>query len=758
LQLKKKKYSEVMVQCNLPFDKTNIEMDMESDVLESFVCEPEEQKTELADNNPSDLLTFEADRVEESDRLSNDDAADVAFIRNILSVNDADNDDMQGDENEKSIKFVMPDFNVRSDNSTIMQLDGSEDLEDDSRGPMPTKIRKIENPSPHDPEGLSPRKDFSIAGLLSPPEQQQQPHPPQQPHQVRPENPASSQPQMTMQRLMSSQPQASGSSQMTSQSQMSSRLSQFPTIPTMGGLGLSKTSSPQMMSFGNVSTTAQPSVFIQHLSTPEMATSFAENFQQTTGRTLQYVTSVNNFQELASFPTFQQHTLHLNSPPSMFQPIGASFQSYLPQQFSYISPQSIIVSPQSGFINFGSGQASAGSPMLFNPQSYAAYAGGANATAQFLQPHPPPPVSTQRLYQQQQQHIMLPPTSYAESGSGPSRLPVSSSVSSSQKKVARVQPQPWAKKAERPSTSQSSQRRMDPIKALSSMASHPMMANASPDLNPNRLSIVHGSDHFSRERNQQSLSEASSSNNDEVVFLSQTLKSPPSHQHHSPSKECRRGFKSDLERQRSVGTQAKLGGPLKIMTPRPWKGTDDYESFRRIPLPLGSGNLSSGVSVQSSANSSLAGSRPSSTFSFSEIPKPASPEVTETTTTMTLSSGIKLTNQKSSSSDSIKIVMQKDSDNTSFKIHEMLIKESVVGSGEVDPQTALQVLNKVKAKVSRRARARREAAMLVPLNTAGNFHHTQDQFVNEQEVPHDEEVVVKEEQVITFSYFFGVLL
>merc|ERR1719189_3557211 len=30
---------------------------------------------------------------------------------------------------------------------------------------------------------------------------------------------------------------------------------------------------------------------------------------------------------------------------------------------------------------------------------------------------------------------------------------------------------------------------------------------------------------------------------------------------------------SSNDRQRSVGIQAKIGGPLKILTPRPWKGS-----------------------------------------------------------------------------------------------------------------------------------------------------------------------------------------
>ena len=36
--------------------------------------------------------------------------------------------------------------------------------------------------------------------------------------------------------------------------------------------------------------------------------------------------------------------------------------------------------------------------------------------------------------------------------------------------------------------------------------------------------------------------------------------------------------------------------------------------------------------------------------------------------------------------------------------------------------------------MGRRARGKRDAAIFVPLNAEGKFHHTQDQFVNEMEV------------------------
>ena len=78
------------------------------------------------------------------------------------------------------------------------------------------------------------------------------------------------------------------------------------------------------------------------------------------------------------------------------------------------------------------------------------------------------------------------------------------------------------------------------------------------------------------------------------------------------------------------------------------------------------------MSVQSSADSSLAGSRPSSNFSSAEIPKVPSPDLVEPVQTTTiLSNGIRLTKQKSTS-NSIKIVMQRTTDNDDFKVEVMI--------------------------------------------------------------------------------------
>ena len=660
-QLKRKKFSEVMTQINLPFEKSNIEMDLENDVREAFQCDVDNFDDVTADVDsatsvdPSTAATDVDKLVVGSDieaLYENNDDEDVAILKKLISMtSDLVNDSVDGNDvnDVNDVEDQIP--------TAIPQVDGSEDL--DPPHPPPNKIPKLEI----DPDGTSPRKDFSIAGLLHHPQQHDQ--------------------------------SAAGPSRAPSVAPGTSSLPrgqpELPTIPTMGGLGLpprpatasgSVPSQHQLITFqGAVPAPSQPSVFIQHLSTPELATSFAESFQQTTGRTLQYVTSVRSFQDLTPFPT-----VHLN-PPALFQSISTPFQSYLTPQFGYIPQQPFIVSPQTGFL-------ASGSQLLYNPASYASYPSGSATPGptQFLAPQAPPAAPVSRLYthhqpQPQSNNVML-----QSQFPGVTRLP------QAQKKVARVQPQPWIKSSEQaaregPSSSATSgsaqpgQRRLDPIKALSNMASHPMMAR--PDSNPSRLSITHGSDLQSRERNRQSLSDASGgTSNDEVVFLSQTPKPSPDF---SPSLKRSR---SEIDKQRSVGTQAKLGGPLKIMTPRPWKGIDDSEPNRRIPLPLGSGNLSSGVSVQSSANSSLAGSRPSSNFSSAECPKPPSPEITEMASSTVLSGGIKLTKQKTASaSNSIKIVMQHDAESNAFKIQEMFIKEpSTARPSDVDPQAAIQAL------------------------------------------------------------------
>ena len=124
-----------------------------------------------------------------------------------------------------------------------------------------------------------------------------------------------------------------------------------------------------------------------------------------------------------------------------------------------------------------------------------------------------------------------------------------------EKKIARVQPQVHSQPQITSSApaSAASRGKIDPIKALSSMASQPMTSTSSSS-NSN-LSISH---HSSR----------------------------PS----SLSLEIHN------EHQRSVGTQAKIGAPVKIISPRPWKSGP---SISMQDSNTG-GNISSGVSTSTS--------------------------------------------------------------------------------------------------------------------------------------------------------------
>ena len=90
------------------------------------------------------------------------------------------------------------------------------------------------------------------------------------------------------------------------------------------------------------------------------------------------------------------------------------------------------------------------------------------------------------------------------------------------------------------------------------------------------------------------------------------------------SKDQIKKHKTDVDKQRSVGTQARIGAPLKILTPRPWKGSGESQDevqkqqprSTTVPLPIPSddSNCSSSVVVLS---------RPTSNTSASTVPAPA---------------------------------------------------------------------------------------------------------------------------------------
>ena len=226
-------------------------------------------------------------------------------------------------------------------------------------------------------------------------------------------------------------------------------------------------------------------------------------------------------------------------------------------------------------------------------------------------------------------------------------------------------PRKIARVQPQPSTTKlSKDARHDPIKALSSMASQPMPSTSQ------HLSIVHQRD----------------------------------------------------DKQRSVGTQAKLGAPLKILTPRPWKGLQDNDP------DLGGHSRASSVEIisRSSTPKSLDPSRSQSPLTCI-LPPPAKPEVIRRIVT---EDGIKVKTRKSKSS-SIKVVFLNQKDK--FKIEKLSLKDGSKSKQNVEPWVAAEAL---KAKVKSRSKPRLKAAsMVVPLDD-GKVPESQKDFVNEQECSH----------------------
>ena len=187
-------------------------------------------------------------------------------------------------------------------------------------------------------------------------------------------------------------------------------------------------------------------VYLQHLPNPGMTANFAQSFQQQTGRPLQYVTS---------FPAGAMSTFGSTLPFQGFQ-LTPSVQPAL----SYVhTPQGIIINqtPQ---------------PQFSLP------------TASFQAPHT---ILGHHQYLQQMTSTVQPPMLMQTNTHTPYPHTPSSNVQPSPKpqqerKVAYVQPQVQNSK---PSIIQ---KKVDPIKALSSMASQPMTSTVQ---STSSLSISH---------------------------------------------------------------------------------------------------------------------------------------------------------------------------------------------------------------------------------------------------------------------------
>ncbi len=670
-QNKKVKVSEVAVQCCLPFTKTNFQIDAEIEALEEMegddedeeeeeyydeimeemqeeslvvpapaqdqkIEQPQQQidnfeidaepgistpmsytsQTSSLNDDDRDLLTYVAEKIEKinRERLKQEQQDEEVDIMKILGL---DSEDIEVREEE-----VTEEVDEANSESSV----NNNDIDCPSNEVSPQKISLLDGISQldgaDDGDETSPRKDFTIAGLLSPPPPTQQPQAQvQQPPPPPPANLATlayQGPPLAAPRPPPPTPFA-------------------PAIPAIPGL-------PTAVPGGNV--------YIQHLPSPALASTFAQQFTQQTGRPLQYLTSMPATAAAA--------------PQAAFCPVQ------MQPQLSYVTPQGIILNPQQ--------------PSFFQP---------APGTF-FAQPAPAP--QPQFATFPQAASITRPP------------MAVANAQPSSVRKVAHVQPQ---------------QRARDPIKALSNMASQPMSSISTTP------------------------SAASDSGGSRGSELSITHQRPPS--------VTRLDFHQERhhhEKQRSVGTQAKIAGPLKIISPRPWKEVRTPEQTQPpttvLTIPPGPSTMSSGVSSRVS-------SRPSSNRSASNdmifevsgegesssrmsTPRPApqwddhsyfcsSPDVKDTAliTDEKVVDGMKVTTKRSNK-HSIKLTMQKDLDypnNSRLKVQNIVVQD---GRGAMlpvplDPKAAASSL---KAKRKARAAARIKEAAFVTMR-----EDSEKTFVNE---------------------------
>ena len=216
------------------------------------------------------------------------------------------------------------------------------------------------------------------------------------------------------------------------------------------------------------------------------------------------------------------------------------------------------------------------------------------------------------------------------------------------------------------------------------------------------------------------------------------------------------------DKQRSVGTQAKIAGPVKIISPRPWKEVE-------TPLPSTSSVMSSeALPGTMSSGVSAASSRPASTRSIQEVEvRPPStksdvpPHQERPTSTRSVQEqrsiidgdhsyycsspevrdesliyddkyvdGIRI-RTKQSKKNSIKMVLQKSHHTNSLQIQEMIVQDGSWNMEEeiLTPKAATET---IKAKMPTKRKPRhKEADIVVPLDTKGQIIHSQDQFVNE---------------------------
>lgn len=813
-QNKRKKFSEVSIQCSLPFEKSNFEMDFAAQEEQMDFEEDSDgdhsdtgtMQTDFQDQTPFededceegnvDMLSYVAETMEKMNKSSEDvedEISDLDILNKILALSGDkifeigedeqtfeldqlsdnhrhsksghDTQDLKEFENVDLIKQKL------ETESNVPQLDGS----DEPEGMMASGSGETTQHS-GDPDADSPRKDFSIAGLLSPTNSgdmgvKQEPN--VSPKVNKPSNNAhrteddDDDDEITFLETVPAPPKPTNPS---SSSQSGKRPGSRASANSPRRLYPRLAPSAPPLSMG----TSTPSMYIQHLTTPEMATSYAETYQQSTGRNLQYVTSFSSIQgypTMSPIPGYSVPGMH-GSPalggPTILQPFPSTnyphMSPFVPQHgaqilaqpgfvqpsphLSYITPQGIIVNPQPSYINIANPYPSG---TILYPTS-----GQPSPMPGMMTPHLTPTSFAVTCFSNFHNPV---PTSSITTNATMAALPTTSSIQAStpQKKIARVQPQPSTKQSKpststkmthnstsssnvsnRPSTSSafsSSSSRMDPIKALSSMASQPMASASMSAPSEGKMSISHNQKH-----------QSGSADNATSKFSSDnSAPTPPTNfremdqlPQRPPSLVAHRKHRTYAESQRSVGIQAKIGAPLKILTPRPWQGSET-SGDRPIAKPCATststlddesnGDVRSVIapscseSMESTPDDSRSNSPKSMDDSSSEV------SVDKATRVVT-SSGVHILTQPSKT-NAIKIVLQRNKLDEAFKIQEMAIKDGSKVPNGIEPETAIKAL-KIKAKVSRRTKQLKQAAFVSRLDGQGQISHTENDFVNEQ--------------------------
>ena len=223
-------------------------------------------------------------------------------------------------------------------------------------------------------------------------------------------------------------------------------------------------------------------------------------------------------------------------------------------------------------------------------------------------------------------------------------------------------------------------------------------------------------------------------------------------------------------RQRSVGTQAKIGAPLKIISPRPWKSATTpaptpEASAPSTPATPSSGKMTPSLNFQSSrssfspftgASQALVSTVPTPLGSFSSCVSSRPPSVhsekpksviEEDHSYYICSSPEQVTDQalledekvidgvkfrsKLSKQNSLKLVMQKDLSSDKLQVCEMTFSDGSKNKSSFQPKEAMKALKRKRKQKSW------QVSFIAPLDGQGQVFPAQDQFVNEVHHPQE---------------------